>query len=51
MDELEYAQYLYEIQQLCRREVVVGEHQEPCRDERGDTVPGCSYTLPSPTYG
>ena len=54
MDEIEYLQYLDEIDRLDRR--IVDDKSpydilEQLRTEDGFRVPGCYHIKPAPTYG
>ena len=49
MSEEELQDYLDAIDNIDRRRMAENrELQEPCRDDDGYVVPGCSYTLPAP---
>ena len=50
MDEQELDELLDSIDRLDER-LKDNDLQAPLRDEHGHCVPGCSRTLPAPTYG
>lgn len=49
MDEYELDEYLRAIDALEQGARENRDLVEPCRDEYGRVIPGCSYKLPAPT--